>query len=163
MIRACELGTHENYIHTRTHLGHLLKPGDSAMGFDLANANINDTHFEKLKMEKIPEVILIKKVFGDKMSRCQKRRWKLRRLQLDMETETSSVARDYTDFLEELEEDPAYRQNVNVYLDREKLAIDTDDEDADAPKITLQEMLDDLTLHDDPMGDGDNCQIPVDG
>lgn len=154
VIRACDLGTHENYTHCRTHLGHLIKPGDTVMGFDLANANINDAHFEKLRADKIPEVILVKKVFGDRMSRCQKRRWKLKRLQLDMETETSSVARDYTEFLEELEEDAVYRQNVNVYLDRERLAVDTDDEDGDLPKITLQEMLDDLCLEDDPMGDG---------
>ncbi|KAH7963315.1 hypothetical protein HPB52_020540 [Rhipicephalus sanguineus] len=154
VIRACELGTHENYIHTKTHLGHLLKPGDSALGFDLANANINDAHFEKLKSEKIPEVVLVKKVYGDRMSRCQRRRWKLQRLQVDMETDTSSVARDYTDFLEDLEEDSAYRQNVNIYKDNDKIAVDTDDEDGDAPRITLQEMLDDLQLEDDPMGDG---------
>ncbi|KAL1437149.1 hypothetical protein MTO96_049135 [Rhipicephalus appendiculatus] len=158
VIRACELGTHENYIHTKTHLGHLLKPGDSALGFDLANANINDAHFEKLKSEKIPEVVLVKKVYGDRMSRCQRRRWKLQRLQVDMETDTSSVARDYTDFLEDLEEDAAYRQNVNIYKDNDKIAVDTDDEDGDAPRITLQEMLDDLQLEDDPMGDGGNCE-----
>ncbi|XP_064456114.1 60S ribosomal export protein NMD3-like [Ornithodoros turicata] len=155
VIRACELGMHENYIHTRTHLGHILKPGDSAMGFDLANANVNDPHFEKLKPGKIPEVVLVKKVYGDHMSRCQRRRWKLKRLQVDMETETSSIARDYTAFLEELEEDPAFRQNVNIYKDHDKVAVDTDDDDGDAPRITLQEMMDDLAIEDDPMGDGE--------
>lgn len=158
VIRACELGMHENHIHTRTHLGHILKPGDSALGFDLANSNVNDSNFEKLKADKVPEVVLVKKVYGDQMTRCQRRRWKLKRLPVDMETETSSTTRDYTAFLEDLEEDPAFRQNINIYKDQSKVAVDTDDEDADVPRITLQEMMDDLTIEDDPMGDAEELE-----
>lgn len=32
LTRASQLGINENTIHTRTHLGHVLKPGDSALG-----------------------------------------------------------------------------------------------------------------------------------
>lgn len=32
VVRASELGINDNPIHTRTHLGHVLKPGDSALG-----------------------------------------------------------------------------------------------------------------------------------
>lgn len=32
VTRASELGINDNTIHTRTHLGHVLKPGDSVMG-----------------------------------------------------------------------------------------------------------------------------------
>lgn len=31
LVKASELGINEDTIHTRTHLGHLLKPGDSVM------------------------------------------------------------------------------------------------------------------------------------
>lgn len=32
LVRASELGLTDNTIHARTHLGHVLKPGDSALG-----------------------------------------------------------------------------------------------------------------------------------
>lgn len=56
--------------------------------------------------------------------------------------------RDYEDFLQDLEEDPAYREGVNIYKDRTRLKSGTftDDPDEGQPKISLEEMLDDLTL-----------------
>ena len=53
VIRASELGTHENYIHCKTHLGHYLREGDSVLGFDLANANLNDPNLNKLPADKV--------------------------------------------------------------------------------------------------------------
>lgn len=42
------------------------------------------------------------------------------------------------------------------FTDESKIAVDTDDtEDEDLPQISLQEMLDDLHIADDPMGDED--------
>jgi nonsense-mediated mRNA decay protein 3 len=32
VVKASELGINENTIHTRTHLGHVLKAGDSVLG-----------------------------------------------------------------------------------------------------------------------------------
>ncbi|KAJ8960086.1 hypothetical protein NQ314_006121 [Rhamnusium bicolor] len=32
VVKASELGVNDNTIHTRTHLGHILKPGDSVLG-----------------------------------------------------------------------------------------------------------------------------------
>ncbi|EDS40948.1 NMD protein [Culex quinquefasciatus] len=40
-----------NWAHTRAHLGHLLKVGDSVLGYDLAEANNNNGNFEKLKLD----------------------------------------------------------------------------------------------------------------
>lgn len=34
VVRASELGLTDNNIHTRTHLGHLLKPGDSVLAYE---------------------------------------------------------------------------------------------------------------------------------
>jgi nonsense-mediated mRNA decay protein 3 len=63
------------------------------------------------------------------------------------------IFRDYNAFLDDLEEDPAYRQQVNIYLDKSKrIPVDINDqEDPNEPKITLEEMLDDLHLEDSEM------------
>lgn len=50
-----------------------------------------------------------------------------------------------------MEEDPDYRQNVNIFHDKSKdqIAVDVDDlGDETIPRITLDEMLDDLNLED---------------
>lgn len=68
---------------------------------------------------------------------------------------------DYNQFLEDLEEDPQLRQNVNIYKDERKLGampVDADDMlDPTVPRITLEEMLDDLVLYDDNMGEDDGA------
>lgn len=62
---------------------------------------------------------------------------------------------DYNQFLEDLEEDPQLRQNVNIFKDQarqqqQQMAVDVDDMvDPSVPRITLEEMLDDLVLKDD--------------
>lgn len=64
LVRSCDLGANETEIHCKTHLGNLLTPGDSVLGFDLANANLNNAEFESLQKEegdRIPDVILLKK------------------------------------------------------------------------------------------------------
>lgn len=32
VVKASELGINDNPVHAKTHLGHVLKPGDSVMG-----------------------------------------------------------------------------------------------------------------------------------
>jgi len=149
VVKSSDLGMTEDYIHTRSHLGYLLKPGDLVMGFDIANTNVNDTNFEQLKVENLPDVIIVKKVFGDKGKRNRKRKWKLQHINPETEGAAETQERDYQDFLEDLEEDPTTRQHVNIYRDREKMAVDLDDtDDEDVPRITLQEMLEDMQLDD---------------
>ncbi|XP_074656149.1 60S ribosomal export protein NMD3-like [Tubulanus polymorphus] len=157
VVKASEVGVEEPK-HCRTHLGHLLLAGDSVLGFDLSNANVNDANLDKMKQEQIPDVVLIKKVYGDNTRRMRRRRWKLKHLNRDID-DGSSIQRDYNDFLNDLEEDVDYRQNVDIYLDREKVAVETDDSEYgdEAPKISLQEMLDDLHISNDATGgEGDD-------
>ncbi|XP_067005312.2 60S ribosomal export protein NMD3 [Anabrus simplex] len=152
VVRAAELGVTENTIHTRTHLGHILKPGDSVLGYALGDSNVNDTNLEKLDTSKIPDVILVKKFYGNRAARRRERNWKLKHLAED-NTNINTGASDYHEFLDDLEEDPVYRQNVNIFRDRNKqIAVDIDDmEDPDEPRITLEEMLDDLCIEDTEM------------
>lgn len=80
IVKASELGINDNTIHTRTHLGHLLKPGDSVLGYNIEDSNINDANFEKLDKQKVPDVVLVKKYYGDKAARRRQRMWKLKHL-----------------------------------------------------------------------------------
>lgn len=80
LVKASELGINENTIHTRTHLGHLLKVGDSALGYNVQDANVNNDDFDKINKEKLPDVVLVKKHYGDSMDRRNRRNWKLQHL-----------------------------------------------------------------------------------
>jgi nonsense-mediated mRNA decay protein 3 len=58
---------------------------------------------------------------------------------------------DYNEFLEDLEEDPTMRQNINIFKDSARpVPVDSGDiDDDEAPRITLEEMLDDLVIGDE--------------
>lgn len=47
VARSCDFGKNDQMFMARTHLGNLLQPGDLALGFDLANANMVDPEIEK--------------------------------------------------------------------------------------------------------------------
>lgn len=156
VVKASELGINDNTTHTKTHLGHLLKVGDSVLGYNIEDANINDDNYDKLDKDKVPDVILVKKAYGDRQSRSNLRNWKLKHL-ADEATDLDKSKNDYNEFLEDLEEDSDLRQNVNIFKDRSKpLPIDSSDHPIDnIPRITLAEMLDDMVLscEDDEMGE----------
>lgn len=80
LVKASELGINENTVHVRTHLGHLLKPGDSVLAYNIEDANINDENFDKLKKEHVPDVIIVKKYYGDTSGLKNSRIWKLKHL-----------------------------------------------------------------------------------
>lgn len=172
LVRASELGTNDNTIHARTHLGHVLKVGDSALGYNIEDSNINDGNFNGLDSSKIPDVILVKKYYGNRMDRLKKRNWKLKHLaeenmaiNPDAKYEFSAglfyvsnslFYSDYDEFLNDLEEDPDFRQNVNIYKKNaaDEIAVDSDSEvDPTMPRITLAEMLDDLQIEDVEMAE----------
>eukprot|EP00058_Branchiostoma_floridae_P003994 XP_002589482.1 hypothetical protein BRAFLDRAFT_125192 [Branchiostoma floridae] len=161
VARSSDLGMNDNQYHCRTHLGHLLRAGDLVHGFDLSNANVNNDFLDKMKADRLPDVVLVKKVF-DKSKRHRRRNWKLKRLAKELETmDTDSMERDYNEFLEDLEEDPLYRKDVNIYRDAEKLAVESDTDDDDAPRISLQEMLEDLHISEDATG-GEGADMMTD-
>ncbi|XP_064093527.1 60S ribosomal export protein NMD3-like [Macrobrachium nipponense] len=145
--RSNEVGS-DNMIFCRTHLGHLLNPGDTVMGFDLRLSNVNDDNMDKMKEDDMPDVVLVKKVYADKSTRNRRRRWKLKHLGVD--DDVGSQNNDYTDFLEDLEEDPQYRAKFNIYQkDKEIPASGFESENEDLPQVGLEEMLQDLNV-DDP-------------
>lgn len=59
---------------------------------------------------------------------------------------------EYNEFLDDLEEDPELRQNINIFRDtRKQIPVDTNEIDPSIPQITLEEMLDDLAIEDTEM------------
>ena len=124
------------------------------MGYNLVDANINDPEFEKLDRHRVPDVIVVKKLFGDTSGRDGVRNWKLKHL-AEEATNLDKGNKDYREFLEDLEEDPDYRQQVNIYKDSTKpqMPVDVNDMDPSIPRITLEEMLDDLVLDDVEMAE----------
>uniref|UniRef100_A0A1B6I271 60S ribosomal export protein NMD3 n=1 Tax=Homalodisca liturata TaxID=320908 RepID=A0A1B6I271_9HEMI len=158
VIKASEIGS-DNTIFTRTHLGHVLKPGDSVLGYAVGESNINDANFNKLNTDGVADVILVKKMYTDRAARKKRRKWQLKHLPLEEDAHPYSEEKDYEEFLAELEEEPATRQQINIYKDPLKfkqppIAVDADDQaDPSVPDITLEEMLDDLTIDDADMAE----------
>ncbi|XP_078003592.1 60S ribosomal export protein NMD3 isoform X2 [Phascolarctos cinereus] len=140
----------DNQYFCRTHLGHLLTPGDLVLGFDLANCNLNDEYANKMNSHHVPDVVLIKKSY-DRAKRQRRRNWKLKELHRDKETMDTDDERQYQDFLEDLEEDEAIRKNVNIYK-ASTIPVESDTDDEGAPRISLAEMLEDLHISEDATG-----------
>ncbi|KAI0313286.1 NMD3 family-domain-containing protein [Amylostereum chailletii] len=118
--------------HTRTHLGGILQPGDTVMGFHLSITNFNSDDFAALPQDRLPDVVLVKKAYPNRRKKTRTRNWKLRSIGMEAgeEGETGAargvvgrgggrekrkVEEDYELFLRDLEEDPEMRSAVNLY------------------------------------------------
>ncbi len=125
-------GLSNQIFHTRTHLGGILQPGDTVLGFFLTNANYNSDEFAQLKSDRIPDIILVKKTYPNRRKKNRTRNWKLRSIgkEAGEEGETGGgrgvvgrmggrdnkkVEEDYELFLREIEEDEELRGAVNLY------------------------------------------------
>ena len=125
-------GLANQIFHTRTHLGGILQPGDSVLGFFLTNANFNSEHFANLPSHRIPDVVLVRKSYPNRRKKNKARGWKLRSMAKEAgeEGETGGgrgvvgrmggrdkkkVEEDYELFLREIEEDEELRGTVNLY------------------------------------------------
>jgi len=106
-------------MYTKSHMGHLLKPGDTVLGYDLKNTNANEANIEEYNnnMANIPDVILIRKVYT---KANKERNWQLKHLakkeQENMKkNDIAKREQDMNRFMEELEEDPEMRSNVKIF------------------------------------------------
>ena len=102
-----------------SHLGRLLEPGDTVLGYDLTTSNYNSALLDDLPKELVPDVVLVRKAVG--RSRTRARNWKLQTLDKDTgelkprKAEQDRIEADYDYFLQSLEEDPEMRSTVNLY------------------------------------------------
>ncbi|XP_050228904.1 uncharacterized protein LOC126678078 [Mercurialis annua] len=163
VARISDFGKNDIIFFVKTYLGHILKPGDQALGYDLYGANTNDIELDKYKGLVLPEVILIKKSYEEKRlrKRGKPRAWKLKSLNMEVDdsrrNDQEKQDTEYEQFLRDLEENPELRFNVSLYRNEEyqpsEMASVTDGEDA--PTVPLEELLADLDLSD-MEDDGDN-------
>ncbi|KAJ0084996.1 hypothetical protein Patl1_29507 [Pistacia atlantica] len=162
VARVSDFGKNDTIFSIRTHLGHLLNPGDYALGYDLYGANNNDIELDKYKGLVLPETILIKKSYEEKRQRKhgKPRPWKLK--SMDMEVDNSrgrgdqeKTNNEYEEFLRDLAENPELRFNISLYRDRDYQAseIASVTDGGDIPSVPLEELLADLDLSDVEMGD----------
>ncbi|KAF7354750.1 60S ribosomal export protein NMD3 [Mycena sanguinolenta] len=101
--------------HTRTHLGAILQPGDTALGYHLTNANYNNTNYAALPSDRLPDIVLVKKTYPNRRKKTKPRNWRLRSIGKEAGEDAKKVEEDYEMFLRELEEDPEMRGAVNLY------------------------------------------------
>ena len=105
---------------TQTHLGNILKHGDSAVGYDIKSINCAED-LEMLPGQKsLPDVILVRKHYDEKYRK--RKIWKQKRLDIE-ENEFGGKRKKYEqkkqmdleEFEAELEQNKDYRKNVNLY------------------------------------------------
>ena len=151
-------------IVTRSHLGYLLQPGDSAWGYDLRTLNLGvqfANHVDALS-QTLPDIVLVKKAYPNARRKRKNRNWKLRRLPVeDAEDDSSSNKKknknaanpndDMNEFMNELEEDPDMRKTVVMFANPQfdaKLNSASDDieEEEDFPEVTLDELMNDMSM-----------------
>jgi nonsense-mediated mRNA decay protein 3 len=129
----------DGIYHTRTHLGGILQPGDTVLGYHLTNSNFNNEDFEALDQGRLPDVMLVKKTYPNRRKKNKTRAWKLRSIAKEAEdvaegtvgrgalgrkggVDQRNVERDYELFLRDLEEDKEMRAAINLYKAEQKEA-----------------------------------------
>ena len=169
VARSSDLGVNDITYFTRTHLGGVLHPGDSVMGYHLTGTNFNNPHFDALEQSSnyssiIPDVVLVKKFYARK-KKSKARNWRLKRMNkeegemLPKKQDQERMERDFEMFLRDVEEDTELRSTLALYKaqqeKREKdrmegletaSTAETDEiEDGEeVPKIDMDELLDDF-------------------
>jgi len=143
LMRNSETAGSDAHFHARSHLGHIISAGDTVRGFDFSSANLNDANLELMNKDRIPDVVLLKKIYDNPELRRKRRNWKLKELPIEK-------SNDYDEFLDDLEEDKDLRSGVNIYKDPSKVAVGAGDA-ADYPTVGLEEMLEDLHMDDAEM------------
>lgn len=123
VARASDMGVNDTTYFCRTHLGGVLRVGDSALGYHLSGANFNDPNFEAIEQSSqygstIPDVILVRKHYPRKKK--PKRNWKLKRMAREEEEpsrrqDQERLEADFEMFLRDIEEDQELRSTLALY------------------------------------------------
>lgn len=161
VARAADLGVNDTTYFVRTHLGNLLHPGDSALGYMISETNFNNAELDAIEASHaygstIPDVVLVKKYYPNR-KKNRRRNWKLKRMAkeegelLPKQNAQDRTEEEYEQFLRDVEEDDEFRANMALYKAKEQKAdpdamsvVETEDGTDDAPKISMDELLDDM-------------------
>lgn len=118
VTRVSDFGRNDVIFSITTHLGHLLKPGDHALGCDLSGANFNDDEAEKQRVS-LPDVVLIKKKYEGK------RRNRHRQGAPGGRVQQQNRDPIYVQFLRDLEENHESRFNASIHHGDERESSST--------------------------------------
>lgn len=162
VAKATDLGSNDRTFYTRTHLGNVLHPGDSVMGYMLSGTNFNNPQFDALEesntySSQIPDVMLVKKFYARK-KKSKNRNWHLKRMARDegdllpKKADQERMDRDYEMFLRDVEEDTELRNTMALFKAQQKSkadaeamsVVETDDGEDETPQIDMDELLDDF-------------------
>jgi nonsense-mediated mRNA decay protein 3 len=170
LAREADFGVNDNQVVEQSHVGYLFKAGDACLGYDLTEIQLVDD--EASRDNTLPEVVVVRKLYGSSTgptNKSRKRIWQLQRLNVDV-VETKSKKgdtqdMDEEDFMQEVEADKEMRHNINLFKndavvnkqggdDGDEADMDNgDDEDEDGEddqKVQLDELLDGLQLETGP-------------
>ena len=125
VARRSDLGANDTTFTAATHLGNLLRVGDYVWGYCVAASQLaTDEALGVDEAARLPDVILVKKSYSERRRRRRARRgWKLRAMQKEQDPgvvrgrslNITGHANEYEDFLQDLEEDPTLRSQINLY------------------------------------------------
>jgi len=160
VARSSDFGRNDTLFNARTHLGRLLKPGDTALGYDLSSLNVSDSDMEAVQGKDLPDLILMHKTYPEARKRNKKRHWQLKVIDKGADDDSNKKydpekeSADYESFMRDLEENPEMRSQINLYkvkgaeniLAHNQQEAANDMVDDDAPTVQLGELLEDLTI-----------------
>ncbi|KAJ7153693.1 hypothetical protein C8R46DRAFT_1227991 [Mycena filopes] len=66
----CARGKYVLIYHTRTHLGAILQPGDTALGYHITNANCED--YAALHADCLPDIVLVNKAYPNRRKKSKR-------------------------------------------------------------------------------------------
>lgn len=182
LARECDLGRNDDRVTVVSHLGHILRAGDTVLGFDVNSANLPEGEATGELGGRLPDVVLVRKVYPRNEDRDGggsgkgDRHWKLGELEKDggdggggisEKRDEAAAEKDYERFLQQLESDKDMRRQVNLYKSGSgakpaaEAGGDTrmeDVEEMDEEEVRLEELLDGMTLDNPdagPDGEGD--------
>lgn len=161
VARMSDFGRNDEEFIARSHLGAILSPGDTVMGYDLARANFNNDEYDHLNTANLPDVVLVRKAYPARRKKTRQRNWKIQQLgkevdeMLPRKQDQAKIENDMELFMRDIEEDPEFRSTINIFkqenvqpqtVDNDEM---TDAEDEEFPEISLEEMLDEMAINMD--------------
>ena len=141
VARAEKVGVDGNSFHIKTHLGNILRVGDTVLGYDMVQMINNAADYDSLDKNTTSDVVLVKKIYPEISKPGRKRIFKLERMQIEKND------KGFEEFLDEVEQDPDMRVNMNLYRNPE-VKEEVKCEDETFPGVKLEELIGALSLED---------------
>ncbi len=154
-VEVNRMSDHSSVIGT-THIGHILKHGDCAKGYDIKSLNRLEEECNLSNQKSLPDVILIQKFYPEK--RKKRRIWKLKRMQIEDEEEEKNIKmreqekqiveekNEMDDFIDEIEQDKFMRSKMMLYRDEDGIKQGTNDVEEDEEVVKLGELMKNLEI-----------------